>query len=286
MSIISSDAFILHQHIIPANLSQMIEIIPFGDLHRESEHCDVERWLDFCRKGRAETKQPKYYMGMGDYQDLASFSERLILENPALHDSTKNTFEREQRRCVESFAKEIAFMKGKLLGLIEGNHYWKFKSGITSTQYLCELMECAYLGTDAVVSIKLVFPGKGDHRTSLNIWAHHGMGAARTAGGSINRVEQMREIFPDMDYYLMGHDHKRGAWPVTVLDLSGKSKAEIAYKKQWLCRTGSFLRGYVVGEGSYVSRKLMNPADLGVIRLQITAKRPDDKVVLDTHVWA
>jgi hypothetical protein len=39
---------------------------------------------------------------------------------------------------VIKFAKEIEFMQSKLIGLIEGNHYWQFANGTTSTQKLCE----------------------------------------------------------------------------------------------------------------------------------------------------
>lgn len=279
--------FTVQQFPVFVKSGKQVDVIPFGDIHRHAPLCNEERWHEFCARGVKEQHQEKYYIGMGDYDDLASSSERKIFANPELHESTTQTMDDFAEEKTKKLAKEISFMKGKLIGLMEGNHFWKFQSGVTNTQRLCQIMNCAYLGVSCVIVLQLVFGDRNKrHTTSVKIFGHHGKGAARLPGGSINRVEQMREIFPGMDFYLMGHDHKRGAFPVSVLDVTGSSNLKVVHKKQWLCRTGSFLRGYVEGAASYIVDGAMSPADLGVIRLELTPKSNSGHYEVDTHVWS
>lgn len=280
--------FILQHYPISVHSGKLIELIPFGDIHRHAPLCHEARWLEFCKRGIKERNQEKYYIGMGDYDDLASSTERDIFSNPGLHESTVQTMDDFAETKTKKLAKEIDFMRGKLIGLMEGNHFWKFQSGITSTQRLCQIMGCMYLGVSCVVVLKMIFGyGKNAHSCDIKIWGHHGKGASRLPGGSINRVEQMREVFPSMDFYLMGHDHRRGAFPVSVLDvIGGRGAMRLVHKKQWLCRTGSFLRGYVEGSASYIVDGAMAPSDLGVIRLQLIPRANDGRFDVDTHIWS
>lgn len=77
----------------------------------------------------------------------------------------------------------------------------------------------------------------------------------------------------------MGHNHDRGVHPVSILYApSGRGCAlpMIKQKRQFLCRTGSFQRGYVAGEHSYVVSRLLRPSELGIIELRIQRHRQTD----------
>jgi hypothetical protein len=209
---------------------------------------------------------------MGDYDDLCSSSERDILNNPKLHESTSKNLDKYAESKVNDLCKELSFMKGRLIGLIGGNHFWNFPSGINSDQMMAQKLECKFLGVSSF--IRLSIPVHGTHTETIDIWAHHGKGAGRLVGGSINTVEHMRDI-GEADIYLMGHSHHKAAVTAgSKLFLKGYGKnMSVQYKKQWLVRTGSFLRGYVDGETSYVADAAMRPTDLGVIKIILTPYR-------------
>ena len=251
-------------------INEPIYLIPFGDIHRSSPMCHEEKFLEFL--DWAEGKKRAYFLGMGDYDDMASTSERAILTDKKLHDSSLQTLEKLYMSHTTKFAKELKFMKGKIIGLLEGNHYAEFQNGTTSTQKLAEMLECRYLGVSSF--IRLSFKQNGRNTPSVvDIWAHHGKGASRLIGGSLNKVQQMGEA-AEADFYLMGHDHKKTVGLVTKLVLKvGKGGLKLHHKKQLYARTGSFLKGYENDKVSYVADAALSPTDLGVVKIELTPRR-------------
>ena len=250
-------------------LGEPIYLIPFGDVHRSSSNCSVTRWKEFLKW--AQKKERCYFLGMGDYDDLASGSERDILGNNKIHDSTKLTIENLYNHNTDRFLDEISFMKGKLIGMIEGNHFGLFESGMTTTQKMCESLGCKYLGGSSVIRLKLK---KGHFIADVDIFAHHGKGAAQTIGGDMNAVDKMSNVVR-ADIYAMGHSHGKGAIPKPILQLNQSDlKPQLIHKKQWFVRTGSFLKGYEDGTESYIAKGVMRPADLGVVKIELTPTTP------------
>jgi len=248
---------------------KVINLVPFGDVHRSAPLCHVEKWHEWL--DWAKNLDNAWFIGMGDYDDLASESERAILNNAYLHDSTVETLDSLYRGYVSRFAKEIGFMKGRLIGMIEGNHYSKISSGITTTHLLCEKMDCKYLGVSAFIRVILRRDIHHTHR--IDIWAHHGLGGGRTVGSSLNKVENMVDA-ADADIYLMGHDHKKGVVPKSRLKLSeSRNVLTMENRKILLIRTGGFLRGYVDQKQSYIADRAYSPADIGTVLINITPQR-------------
>lgn len=276
--------FEIHEFSIPfTKFGDPVYLIPFGDIHRSAPLCHEEKWLEFLEWARV--KKNAYFLGMGDYDDLASASERMILMDRKLHESTRDTIEDLYRKFTDRFAKEIGFMKGRIVGLIEGNHFGEFQNGTTTTQRLAEKLNCKYLGASSFVRLKLSEPGRG-RVVKVDVWAHHGMGAARLIGGSLNRVQQMLEA-AEADVYLMGHDHKKSVGMVSRLELKeGYGKLRLHHGKKVFARTGSFLKGYEPGKKSYIVDKAMNPTDLGVVKIELTPRRErsnTDFTYVDIH---
>jgi hypothetical protein len=282
--------FTTHYHEIPfSKFGEPIYLIPFGDIHRNSPMCHEEKWKEFL--GWAKGKKNAYFLGMGDYDDLASASERLLLQDPKLHESTRKTLDIFYKKSTEKLAKELSFMNGRLIGILGGNHYSVLmNSGITTDQYLADLLCAKYLGCNTFIKLGFSMTGKHNATMSLDIWAHHGKGASRLKGGSINRVQYMAEC-AEADIYLMGHDHSKGCMPMSRLYLASPTGLGttpiLHHRKMLLGRTGSFLRGYVENEVSYVADGAMNPTDLGVIKIEMTPKRDQagdgDRIWIDLH---
>jgi hypothetical protein len=167
-------------------------------------------------------------------------------------------------------------MKGKLLGMIEGNHFYIFENGMTSTQLLCQMIGCKYLGATALSRITFSYAkasAKGGWTASVDVFSHHGKGASRLVGGSLNTVQQMAEC-AEANIYLMGHDHKKSIGMSSRLGLThGCNGIYLREKKLLYARTGSFLKAYEDGKPSYVAKALLNPADLGTVKIELTPKQ-------------
>lgn len=262
-----------HTHIFDIPFTKFGEthyLIPFGDVHRSSPMCDVDRWRGTLEWGK---KKPRcYWLGMGDYDDLASASERFILNDRRLHDTTTKTLNALYLKHTERFAKEIAFMKGRLIGLHEGNHYSVFENNTTTTQKLAELMGCRYLGVSSFIRLRFSNPKTNDV-ICTDIWVHHGKSGGRTVGSSLNPVERMAST-AEADIYLMGHDHRKSVGMKSRLRLIRREGGiKLVHRKIVLARTGSFLKGYEEGVASYVVDGAYDPCDLGVIKIEMTPKR-------------
>lgn len=270
----TSGQFEVYSYKIPfSKYGEPIYLIPFGDVHRSAPLCHEEKWLEFCTWAREKAPERTYFLGMGDYDDLASASERRLLNGQDLHESTVETLEELYNKHTHRFFKEIEFMKGRCIGIMGGNHFAEFQSGMTSDQKLADLLNCKYLGSNSFIRLSFFSKTKHASTNSIDIWAHHGMGASRLVGGSINRVQQMGEV-AEADIYLMGHDHRKGAIPSSKLRLKeGNGSVRLSHRKQLYVRTGSFLKGYVEGKKSYIVDKALNPTDLGVVKIELTPKR-------------
>ena len=267
----TSGLFTTHSFSIPSKFSQEIQIIIFGDIHRDSPNHADGKWqedLDYFR-----SQKNAYFLGMGDYLDSTSTTERECLGDISkkMHETFRNNIQDLQLAKIEMIAGELSFMKGRLIGLLNGNHYFQFQSGINGDQKLAELLKTKYLGVCSLIRIYFSFSKTDSYTQAIDIFAHHGMGAARLVGGSINRVAQMFEGV-EADITIMGHDHKRGAVPATPrLFLKNISHGGLKVKQRetWAVRSGSYLASYRDGEVNYNVDSCRPPASLGHVEMRI-----------------
>lgn len=265
-------------------------IIPFGDIHRDTPSCDVDRWKWFLAGCKKYPQDKTYYLGMGDYNDFASAKEQKIISNSALHDQTKDKFDLIVQRDNRAFAKEISFMRGHMLGLIDGNHNWVFKDGTNATDDLASRLVTTSLGWLSHITINFrIFSkdGKRRYKSDTNfrmfIVACHGKAGGKLAGTTVNQVDDLKKIFPIADLYIMGHDHQRVAHPTSVL-VPGNSGGGLKQIRQFLVRSGSFKKGFCDGVSSYEVGRLLRPSDLGGVVLPVSIhrdKKITDRLILD-----
>lgn len=252
-------------------IGEPFSIVFFGDVHRDAPLHAKDKWHEDLE--RLKRMKNAYFFGMGDYVDSASSSERECLGRASLHDSTRADLSSIARAKVTLLEKELSFMKGRIIGLIGGNHYFAFEDGTTTDNKLCERLGCKFLGVSSFTRLAIF---KNSICINFDIWAHHGAGGARLPGGSINRVDQMRE-HAEADCYVMGHDHKRGVLPATprmTLQNNARKGLVLKQRQQWLIRSGSYLKAYENGEKSYNVDAARGPSSLGYCELEITFRRP------------
>jgi hypothetical protein len=114
----------------------------------------------------------------------------------------------------------------------------------------------------------------------------HGKAGGKTFGVTINQVGDLKQIFPIADIYCMGHDHQRTAHPISVLvPTSCKGGYGIKQKRQFLCRSGAFVKAYQNESDSYEIFRLYRPSDLGALKMTISFHRDQkgdrDRLITD-----
>ena len=261
-------------------------IVPFGDVHRDTPSCDVDRWKWFLQGCKKLPQDRTYYIGMGDFNDFASSREQEELRHSKIHDQTRDKFDLIVQADNRKFAQEISFMRGHLLGLLDGNHNWTFRDGTTATQDLCDRMDAPYLGWLTHLTMNIaVKTSKGRKRgnsINLTIIACHGKAGGKLMGTSINQVDDLTRIFPVADLYIEGHDHQRYAVPKSIL--MADQKGNIKQKRQMISRSGSFKKGFCEGISGYEVGRLLRPSDLGGIIFEVSLHRDfreTDRLILD-----
>jgi hypothetical protein len=267
------------KEIILDGIKDYVEIWFFGDVHRFAKSCDVDRWKYFLKRAKADVEarpDRTFFFGMGDYDDFASTREKRELAN--MHETTIEGFDEiDQKRC-RVLSMEMNFMRGRTLGLIEGNHHWVRADGKTTTMDLCERLDTEYLGWLCHYTIIFRFNNRGNIPIGVHCVLCHGRAGGKRAGTSINQVEDIKTIFPIADVYCYGHDHQRGAWPQSVLvPVNAPTYKNVSYKirqkRQFLCRSGSFKKAYEDNTSGYEIGRLLKPSDLGALKLRISFHR-------------
>lgn len=281
---------------------QMTYIIPISDIHYNSVDCDKDRFHGlFAWAQRKEEEEGSHvlFFGTGDYNELPSPSERAAFaaakQGFGMHETTLEAYDELVLNASDHFYHAVEPMAHAFIGLGEGHHYWdKFASdshngvnlrGRTSTQYLCEMIGCEYLGDISIIN--LLFRVENLHvELPFSIMAMHGYGSARTAGAQINKRLRMAEVMEGCDLYVMGHDNLKAVFPRSPLCLNPHSPDGVSYHKQYFIGAGSFQRGYRMGTpfGNYVEKLALPPSQLGVNIAMLKVEERDGTYRLDYHV--
>lgn len=247
-----------------------VRIIPIGDIQYENEsQSDIERLRKYIEWGM---DNDCYFLGMGDYIDVASPSNRaaILRLRGSLYDSTRAMLDAAAKDVVNELADILEPTAGRWLGLLRGHHYWRFEDGNTSDEILADRLLTSTLGNCAMLALKI---GKGAwNRIPVAwIWAHHGAGGGITPGVALNRLAHISRGFA-ADVYLMGHVHKTSIHTTPWLEgVIERGKPVLHDNPRVLMSVGGFLKGYEVGSvdltgkpgGGYVERGMMLPHSLG-----------------------
>lgn len=263
-----------------------LNLVPLGDLHVGADGFNLDRLSAVIDQ---TLKADCYYIGMGDYIDFMSSSNRERQINAGLFESARTIIDDAATRLVDDVIAVLKPTKGRWLGLLEGNHHWVFDDGVSSDQYIARALDAPFLGTCGMVRVRFA---EGSHRASCNIWAHHGSGGGATPAAILNKLHKALEAF-EADVYLMGHLHRLvSEKPSRLYCCMGKSM-KVLEKTKILAGTGSFMAGYQQGsrfagrpKGSYVERRILPPTALGapVIHIRLIRQGRDRDSFLDMRI--
>lgn len=249
--------------------SDSIRIIPFGDVHRDSDQHAGEEWQEWLRWAKAQRNA--FFVGMGDYFDGFSCSERAVLACDGIHDTTSRRMQRESQAWVTTMARELQPIAPRLIGLLGGNHYATFDDSTTSDQRLANALSVPFLGVACAIRIKIE---ASTSRFNVDLFAHHGRGSARTVGGGLSGVQKLTDV-AEADIYLMGDDHKAACSPIGErlrITNGYRNQSTIRARTPWVARTGSFTKGYERGLPSYVVDRALPPTTLGFVDFEVRVR--------------
>lgn len=253
-------------------------ILPIGDVQLDPiirgrpRSADVKRFRQTVQWGM---DHGAYFIGMGDYTDVASPSNRAALRATRLYDNVRDTLDEAANITLDELKEYLEPTIGNWLGLLSGHHLWDFEDGTNTDTRLAQFLRTPHLGTSTLATVRFSRQGK-KKAPFFRIWAHHGQGGGRMLASGVNQLEHVLKAF-DADVYLVGHHHKVTAAKYPLLTTLGGEKGakpELVHRDRILATTGSFLKGYLQGSrrggiamGGYPEVGLMNPVSLGSIAI-------------------
>jgi hypothetical protein len=253
-----------------------IVVVPLGDIQWAGQ--DSSTAMTPLKKAVNDAMEMgAWFIGMGDYGDFLSPSNRQRLYAAGLYDTAGKVIDEAAHNLNRELYQEVlAPTKGRFLGLLQGHHFHVYKTGKTTDMEMCEWLEAPFLGTCAVK--RLVVERKAtDYSaaiTSFQIWAHHGAGGGETVGAMLNKLEKMANHWEDIDCFLVGHANKLGGAPIERMNMQWDTNTgpRLTHRKIALACTGSFSRGYKQGskvgdipQGDFVEQKMLRPTAIGSV---------------------
>lgn len=283
-------------HIVPW---KPLHIIPCGDIQwAGTDHYSVavgalQDHISKAREYEAQGHTVKY-LGMGDYIDFLSPSNRTRLDAAGLYDTALDIMDKTSLllndQLVETALKPTI---GKWAGLVEGHHFKQLATGATSDMDLCRTLRAKFLGTSALVRFRFEdHATPRPHSTSFVLWCHHGVGNGQTGYYPLTRLEKVAADWEGIHAFLIGHTCKQAVevknriaheWP--------KGKLSLRHRKVYLVGTGGFSRSYVEGarqglvpRGHYSEKGMMGPVPLGSPIIHVTPRVSEGHISLDYSV--
>jgi hypothetical protein len=265
---------------------QPIYLRPVGDIQYSGD--DKDTALSHLRRDLEETLDlGGWFVGMGDYIDFASPSNRQRIAGAALYDTAMKIMSAKALDLTLEVARILKPTKGRWLGLLQGHHWYPMQSGDTSDMRLCQMLDAPYLGTSAFIRIQIQ---RGSSRNNVVIFAHHGVGGGAKQASPLNKLENLLPYIGATDLMLMGHTTKMPAAPINRIEprWDGPNAPDLIHRKLLLVNTGGYSKAYVEGaregqvpRGGYAEQAMYPPSIVGSPLIRIKAGR-DRKNYADT----
>ena len=216
-----------------------------------------------------ETERGAYFVGMGDYIDFLSPSNRQRLRSAALYDTAEDVIdEKSMELTQEIFDLALRPTVGRWLGLVEGHHFASLKDGSTTDMRLCEMLKAPFLGTCGVLRINFE---RSNNKLGVTLWVHHGHGNGQTGYYPLARLASFSASQEGVDAFAIGHTTKLGHLLTNRMGYHWQRRAGKAYHRTiHLIGTGGYSRAYVEGarqgrvpRGGYAEQQMLGPAVIG-----------------------
>ncbi len=231
-----------------------------------------------------EMERGAYFIGMGDFIDFLSPSNRQRLRAAALYDTAEDVIDEKAMELThEIFDLALKPTVGRWLGLVEGHHFAALKTGDTTDMRLCEMLKAPFLGTCGLIRINFT---RGTSRMGVTLWVHHGHGNGQTLYYPLARLANFSASQEGVDAFAIGHTTKMGHVLQNRMGYHwGATKGKAYHRTIHLIGTGGYSRAYVEGakqgrvpRGGYAEQQMLPPAVIGSPTLIVRPVRDNDGI--------
>ena len=234
-----------------------LTIAPIGDIQWSGKNGptakdQLKRHIDFCLERDA------YFVGLGDYIDMLSPSNRKRIAAAGLYDTAMEVlWEKSKELTLEVYEQFLKPTTGRWLGLVHGHHFYAH-DGESSDEYLCSLLKAPFIGTSGFLR---------NHAHDFTVYVSHGSGGGVLPGSALNRPYHIANGLQGADVYLFGHSTKLAATTLSrPFPVWGKRKADhrLEHRDIFLLSCGGFSKSNIVGKtwGDYAEQAGMTPSPL------------------------
>lgn len=244
--------------------TEAFTIVPVGDLQLMSQDIKsgvtvnldgFKKHLEYVEK----TYPNPLYLGMGDYIDFVSPSNRESIKQSRIYTQSREYIDRVAEELAEEFLDLVIHTQNKWLGVLTGHHFYEMMDGTTTDQHIAKALHAPYLGRCGHIQIKYQNESSGKVDGRLNIWAHHGEGARKYPAGKI--VDNVALHWPEVDIFFMGHMHESDS--ARIARYTVDSAGEVVTRNSLAVVTGAWLEPVTAGVSSYVEDRILRPRVTG-----------------------
>jgi hypothetical protein len=221
-----------------------------------------------------------FFIG-GDYADWIFPGDKRFDPSAFNEDVKVNDLAQLGAKVAEMIIDYFKPIKRKCLGLLIGNHEFtamNHNSQMFVHDYICQRLNVPNMRFSGFTDVYFVHqPGfkagckmvcseipPEKFTSRLRVFIHHGMGAANTAGGKINKLKSLVDMV-DADLVMMSHVHEQFA--KSFLRLTPNHDCSVIHSKITMgLITGSYLRTYAPGFTGYGEIKGYAPTTMGATR--------------------
>ena len=273
---------IIHPLKIQLKKDQQLFIVPWGDVQSGTEYPRLIGLINWLKNRRSEGHKILMF-GMGDYFEAPSPSDQAALRASkrgfGMYDDLQKALDEVYGERADQMVEILSPLKSSIIGLLTGHHWHNF-SGLhpdyplgTTDSHIARALNAKEFGVLVALDISI-------NGLPFRILASHGYGSARTPGARVTKRVRMRDVYGQANWYVMGHDDEKMVYVLEAIEPDG------SYKKQYFTGSGSFQRGYELGNrhGTYVEKLLLPPAALGVVICTVKVDKKNGQSRLDYHI--
>ena len=259
---------------IPSRYTET-RIYVMGDVHVGSRQAALDHFkrdIDLVRQDRNSL-----VLFMGDMVDAIATSDKRF-DAREVDPQFRKHLDRLPMAETEWVCDALKPVKKQIIGFLTGNHEEKVRRETSKmgTLYdphyeMCRYLEAPSLDYCGWLRLHLHAKDAKDDiaRTNVySIYANHGYGSGRTAGGHVNALDQMLDAC-DADIALMGHRHQLQTLNKVRLTLTQRGHVQVRDRHMIAALTGSYLRIGAEGPASYAARAGYKPVPIGCVLIRL-----------------
>lgn len=256
------ESLLAPQKVFPISFgNNTFKIRVLTDTHQDAAGFRKDVFKAFVAEQRRDKKSA--WIHTGDLVDSERPSTRHMKK--MMYADRGEAWCQEDKRTLDWLDKSIipqyAPIADSCLGMLDGDHFFVFNNGMTSTEYICRKLKIPYLGERSSF-INLIFrSAENIGGIQYVIHARHGKGAAPSHGGDVNALVRQESNWI-ADLHVGGHSHKENCHAQRIEYVN--HKGFINSRITWYMRGGSMLDGFPQsGIKTYAYRKEYNPLPVG-----------------------